>query len=88
MLTLIQNDKEKQTDLLRTLEVYLANNGKGKQTANELFIHPNTLNYRIKQIQELTNIDFNDFNVKTYLYTELLLLNNVEAYYQRYKEAL
>ncbi|ASF40471.1 hypothetical protein CEH05_15460 [Halobacillus halophilus] len=88
LLTLIQNDKEKQTDLLRTLEVYLANNGKGKQTANELFIHPNTLNYRIKQIQELTNIDFNDFNVKTYLYTELLLLNNVEAYYQRYKEAL
>ena len=88
LLTLIQNDKEKQTDLLRTLEVYLANNGKGKQTASELFIHPNTLNYRIKQIQELTNIDFNDFNVKTYLYTELLLLNNVEAYYQRYKEAL
>ncbi|WP_079527683.1 PucR family transcriptional regulator [Halobacillus hunanensis] len=88
LLTLIHNDTEKQTDLLRTLEVYLANNGKGKQTANQLFIHPNTLNYRIKQIQELTAIDFNDFNMKTYLYTELLLLNNVEAYYQRYRDAL
>ncbi len=88
LLSLIQNDSEKQTDLLRTLEVYLANNGKGKQTANELFIHPNTLNYRIKQIQELTNIDFNDFNMKSYLYTELLLLNNVHSYYQRYKDAL
>ncbi|UOR11460.1 PucR family transcriptional regulator [Halobacillus amylolyticus] len=88
LLTLIQNDTEKQTDLLRTLEVYLANNGKGKQTANQLFIHPNTLNYRIKKIQELTTIDFNDFNMKTYLYTELLLLNNVEAYYQRYRDAL
>ncbi|KPL57747.1 PucR family transcriptional regulator [Rossellomorea vietnamensis] len=88
LLSLIKNDVKKQTDLLKTLEVYLANDGKGKQTANELFIHPNTLNYRIKKIQELTAIDFNDFNMKVYLYTELLLLNNVEAYYQRYKDAL
>ncbi|MEL3971206.1 helix-turn-helix domain-containing protein [Rossellomorea oryzaecorticis] len=88
LLSLIKNDVKKQTDLLRTLEVYLKNDGKGKQTANELFIHPNTLNYRIKKIQELTTIDFNNFNMKVYLYTELLLLNNVEAYYQRYKEAL
>ncbi|QHE62643.1 hypothetical protein FHE72_17640 [Rossellomorea vietnamensis] len=88
LLVLIKNDVKKQTDLLKTLEVYLANDGKGKQTANELFIHPNTLNYRIKKIQELTAIDFNDFNMKVYLYTELLLLNNVEAYYLRYKDAL
>ncbi|ARI79085.1 hypothetical protein HM131_02355 [Halobacillus mangrovi] len=88
LLILIQNDAEKQTDLLKTLEVYMSNNGKGKQTAQELFIHPNTLNYRIKQIQDLTNIDFSNFNMKAYLYTELLLLNNVEAYYQRYKSAL
>ncbi|MGP4059485.1 PucR family transcriptional regulator [Halobacillus sp. H74] len=88
LLTLIKNDSDKQTELLLTLEAYLANNGKGKQTANELFIHPNTLNYRIKQIQELTNINFSDFNMKAYLYTELLLLNNVENYYQRYKSAL
>ncbi|WLR48626.1 helix-turn-helix domain-containing protein [Halobacillus litoralis] len=88
LLTLIKNDTTKQTDLLFTLEAYLANNGKGKQTANELFIHPNTLNYRIKQIQELTNIDFSDFNMKAYLYTELLLLNNVDSYYERYEAAL
>ncbi|CDQ18554.1 DNA-binding transcriptional regulator, PucR family [Halobacillus karajensis] len=88
LLTLIKNDTRKQTELLFTLEAYLANNGKGKQTAKELFIHPNTLNYRIKQIQEMTNIDFTDFNMKAYLYTELLLLNNVESYYERYKKAI
>ncbi|WP_037985728.1 PucR family transcriptional regulator [Thalassobacillus devorans] len=87
LLRLIKKDMEKQTDLLGTLEVYLANNGKGKQTASDLYIHPNTLNYRIKQILDLTNIDFNDFNMKSYLYTELLLLNNVPAYHERYKEA-
>ncbi|KGP72332.1 PucR family transcriptional regulator [Pontibacillus yanchengensis] len=88
LLRLISKDIDSHTDLLKTLEVYLANNGKGKQSANELFIHPNTLNYRIKQILEITNIDFNDFNMKSYLYTELLLLNNVPAYYKRYKDAI
>ncbi|KGX84895.1 PucR family transcriptional regulator [Pontibacillus litoralis] len=88
LLKLIVKDAEGQTDLLKTLEVYLANNGKAKQTANELYIHPNTLNYRIKQMVELTNIDFNNFNMKSYLYTELLLLNNVPAYYKRYKDAI
>ncbi len=88
LLTLIRKDTEKQTELLLTLEAFLANNGKGKQTAIDLFIHPNTLNYRIKKIKELTNIDFSDFNMKTYLYTELLLLNNVDGYYHRYKSAL
>ncbi|SIS49260.1 PucR family transcriptional regulator [Salimicrobium flavidum] len=85
LLKLMKNDQEKQTDLLRTLETYLANNTKGKQTASELYIHPNTLNYRIKQIQEITSIDFQDFNLKAYLYMELLLLNNVDSYYQRYQ---
>jgi len=88
LLKLINKDTERQTDLLKTLEVYLANNGKGKQSAKELFIHPNTLNYRIKQILDITDIDFNDFNMKSYLYTELLLLNNVPAYYKRYKDAI
>ncbi|SDJ50767.1 PucR family transcriptional regulator [Salimicrobium halophilum] len=88
LLRLMKNDQDKQTELLRTLEMYLANNTKGKQTASELFIHPNTLNYRIKQIQELTSIDFQDFNMKAYLYTELLLLNNVTSYYQRYQSAI
>ncbi|SIS76955.1 PucR family transcriptional regulator [Salimicrobium salexigens] len=88
LLKLIKNDREKQTDLLRTLEMYLANNTKGKQTASELYIHPNTLNYRIKQIQELTSIDFQDFNMKAHLYMELLLVNNVDSYYHRYLNAL
>ncbi|WP_181349105.1 CdaR family transcriptional regulator [Thalassobacillus sp. CUG 92003] len=88
LLKLIQKDTESQTELLKTLEVYLANNGKVKQSAHELYIHPNTLNYRIKQILDMTSIDFNDFNMKSYLFTELLLLNNIPAYYQRYKEAI
>jgi carbohydrate diacid regulator len=40
-------------DLLRTLECYLEQFQKRKQTALMLGIHPNTLNYRLERIQEI-----------------------------------
>jgi DNA-binding PucR family transcriptional regulator len=67
-------DQESQTELLKTLEYYLMNNCKLKPTAEQMFIHPNTLNYRIKQITDLTNIDFSDFNQKCQLFLDLMLL--------------
>ncbi|UFT99955.1 helix-turn-helix domain-containing protein [Radiobacillus kanasensis] len=85
LLKLIKQDEENNSKLLKTLEIYLANNLKPKKTAKELFIHPNTLLYRMKQILEITEIDFEDFNMNCHLYTELLLLNNIQEYYDRYK---
>jgi DNA-binding PucR family transcriptional regulator len=70
-------DKESQTELLKTLEYYLVNNCKLKPTAEQMFIHPNTLNYRMKQITELTTINFSDFNQKCQLYLDLMLLKEV-----------
>ncbi|MEC1722284.1 helix-turn-helix domain-containing protein [Schinkia azotoformans] len=71
-----QKDNENQTELLKTLEVYLKNNCKSKPTAEQLFIHPNTLNYRLKQIGEYTNIDFSDFNLNCQLFIDLLLMKS------------
>lgn len=71
-----QKDSENQTELLKTLEVYLKNNCKSKPTAEQLFIHPNTLNYRLKQIGEYTNIDFSDFNLNCQLFIDLLLIKS------------
>lgn len=66
-------DRESQTELVKTLEYYLVNNCKLKPTAEQMFIHLNTLNYRLKQITELTSIDFSDFNQKCQLYLDLML---------------
>ncbi|WP_017754197.1 PucR family transcriptional regulator [Calidifontibacillus oryziterrae] len=74
LLQLQQKDQENQTELLKTVEAYLLNNCKAKQTAEYLFIHPNTLNYRIKQIIEHTGIDFSDFSMNCQLFIDLLLL--------------
>lgn len=65
---------ENQTTLIQTLKQYLKNDGKIKETAEDLYIHPNTLHYRIKRIQAITGIDFADFEQRMMLYIDLLLL--------------
>ncbi|MGG1247023.1 proline utilization transcriptional regulator PutR [Bacillus spizizenii] len=67
-------DQESSTELLKTLEIYLLNNCKTKPAAEQLFIHQNTLNYRIKQITEMTSIDLNDFRTRCQLYLDLMLM--------------
>ncbi|RST61593.1 PucR family transcriptional regulator [Siminovitchia terrae] len=74
LLKLKQKDEESQTNLLRTLEVYLEENCRLKQAAEKLFIHTNTLKYRLNQINELTEIDFNDFNQNCQLYIDLKIM--------------
>jgi hypothetical protein len=51
-------DKKNNTDLYNTLYVYLKNNQNTVFTSKELFVHRNTVNYRIDRIIQLTNIDF------------------------------
>src|SRR5690606_24931578 len=42
-----------QSDLLATLWCYLDNGRSLEGTARELFVHPNTVRYRLKRISEL-----------------------------------
>jgi sugar diacid utilization regulator len=49
-----------EPDLLRTLECYLEQFQKRKQTALVLGIHPNTLNYRLERIQEIAGGSLED----------------------------
>src|SRR5699024_2093780 len=51
-----------QTNLFKTLAVYLNNNGNVTQTAKELYLHRSTLVYRLNKIQELLGIDIDDAN--------------------------
>lgn len=52
--TLVRHDRQHESDLLRTLEAYLDRNRQLKPTAQALFIHYNTLRYRLKKIENLT----------------------------------
>ena len=54
----VLNDKE----LLNTGNCYLTNNLNVSETAREMYIHRNTLIYRIDKIEKLTGLDIKNFN--------------------------
>ncbi|MFB5677544.1 PucR family transcriptional regulator [Paenibacillus terreus] len=54
---LLDKDEEYAGEMMRTLEAYFANNGQVNDTARELFIHRNTVLYRMEKIAGLLNLD-------------------------------
>lgn len=74
---IIEHDKKYQTDLLNTLEVYLDNFFSLKICAEQLFIHRNTVRFRINKIESLyPDIPFNLKDSETYL----VLSNSIKLY--------
>ena len=53
-------DSGHDTDLLTTLEIYLKEGCNAKATADKLFLHVNTVKYRLGRIQHLAGIDLQD----------------------------
>lgn len=56
-LTRLLDPIDRNPDLPHTLEVYLANDLDRRQAAAALHVHPNTLDYRLRRIVELTGLD-------------------------------
>ena len=48
-------------ELLNTIDIFLKNNLSITNTAKELYIHRNTLIYRLDKIKQLTNLDIRIF---------------------------
>ncbi|MCC3144657.1 helix-turn-helix domain-containing protein [Halanaerobium sp. Z-7514] len=61
---LIKYSREKDNEWLETLEVFLEEDGDINISSERLSIHPNTMRYRIKQIQEILGLDFDSFDDK------------------------
>lgn len=60
-------DKEYGTELLPTLEVFLRSGGNTKRVAEELYIHRNSVLYRLERIREILNIDWNEAETRSRL---------------------
>ena len=59
-LTLMGYDDEHEGSLLDTLEEFLRSGQSIKDTAENLYMHRNTVIYRLKKIEELTAVDLRD----------------------------
>ncbi len=55
---LIEEDQKKNSDLLKTLKIYLERNGSKQSAADELHIVRQSLYYRLEKIKELLGEDF------------------------------
>ena len=56
---LIAYDEQYGTELVVTLETFLANDGSMVATNKQLFTHRHTIRYRLERIKELTGLDVN-----------------------------
>ncbi|MNH36488.1 Purine catabolism regulatory protein [compost metagenome] len=75
-----EHDKAHDTSYINTLEGYFNNNQNLGKTAKAMFIHRNTLIYRIEKIKEILNTDLK--NAEEILQIQLALkvfrlLNNL-----------
>ncbi|MBR5338375.1 MAG: helix-turn-helix domain-containing protein [Lachnospiraceae bacterium] len=60
-------DNKNETELYKTLKVYLQNERNAVHTAKELFIHRSTLFYRLDRIKELIHIDLDNPRTRLYI---------------------
>jgi DNA-binding PucR family transcriptional regulator len=64
-------DRDHKSNLLHTLEVFLSNDSNSKEAADILHVHTNTLNYRLKRISEIGEINLTNMDQKVTLYLDL-----------------
>lgn len=72
-------DAEKNSELYETLRIYAQTGFNKNKTAEQMFLHRNTVNYRIAQLEDLFAIDFSDpmllFKLQYSFYVDLYLKN-------------
>lgn len=64
---LMADERAGKTHLLETLRVYFECNGNVAQTAKQLFIHRNTLLYRLDRVREAGHLDLDDAETRLQL---------------------
>jgi purine catabolism regulator len=69
--SVVEHDQKYNSELVRTLEVYVEEKESYKLTAERLFVHPNTVKYRLDKIKEILGEDF--LNGESRLNIELAL---------------
>lgn len=73
MRPLAEYDQQNRGSLVKTVEAYFSHHGNISQTAESLFVHRNTLLYRMDRIQELTQLQLDQANMRLALHLALKL---------------
>lgn len=57
LFKIIQYDEDNNTEYYKTLKTYIEEDRNAVQSANKLFIHRNTMNYRLDKIRKIGNLN-------------------------------
>lgn len=76
--SLVEYDREKGTDLVATLAKYFETQGNLKEMSEKLFIHYNTVVYRLQRIREIIGVDLDDYEDRLNLQISLKILDMLE----------
>ena len=71
---LADHDRERRSDLVRTLKTYFAAGANASEAADRLFLHRNSLLYRLERIQKLTGLDLKEPRARLALQLGLLAM--------------
>ena len=69
---LVEHDRARGSDLVRTLKTFFAAGANASEAADRLFLHRNSMIYRLERIQKLTGLDLKDHRVALALQLGLL----------------
>ena len=75
---LVEHDRERRSDLVRTLRAYFAAGANASEAADRMFLHRNSMLYRLARIQGLTGLDLKDSGARLALQLGLLTLEKGE----------
>ncbi len=75
---LLVYDRERRSDLMRTLRVYFATGANASEAADRLFLHRNSMLYRLARVEKLTGLDLKDSRARLALQLGLLFVSEQE----------
>lgn len=78
LLKLKEYDMINNTDFYYTLYIFLKNNLSLQESSKELFIHRNTMRYKINKIKELTRSNLSDSEEVFRIYLSYKIMNYIE----------
>lgn len=75
IIPLLKYDRAHNTELLKTLKTFFEENGNLTNVAKKIYIHYNTVHYRLKRIEKITGLSLENPDEKLNLEIALKILN-------------
>ncbi|MDQ7907517.1 helix-turn-helix domain-containing protein [Phytohabitans sp. ZYX-F-186] len=74
---LVAHERTNSTDYLGTLSVYFQQNDSPKRTAKIMYLHPNTVTYRVRRVEEITGLSLSSYRDRLTVQVALEILNGL-----------